>query len=130
MRFRKLGWVAVILVLAGCAHPAKISTNLSFASMQPGLTVVTLKIKNDENRATTPLSINVSMQFQQGGKWGEPVPVLHPAAFVLNRQEQQIIRATVKMTGESVKAKLTVKEQENGQTLVSSEVGPLTPATK
>ncbi len=112
--------VLAALTLAGCAHTARISSNLDFGSRPPDLTVITLKVKNQDMRATTPLLIDVSLQLRRGQDWGKPASVIHPAAFVLNKQEEQILRSTVKLRGEAIRATVSVKEQETGKT-VSTE---------
>lgn len=111
----------LIVLLAGCAHPSKISTSLDVRTRNPDLTVVTLKIKNQEDRATTPLVIDVTLRLRQGGEWGKPVSVIHPVGFVLNKHEEQILRSSIKLRGEAVRAKITVKEQESGAVLISEE---------
>lgn len=113
--------LAGFVVLAGCAHPAKIATTLTVGTRLPDLTVVTLKITNQENRATTPLLVDVTLRLRQGGDWGKPQSVIHPAGFVLNKREEQILRSTVKLGGDSVRATVTVKEQETGRVLSAEE---------
>ncbi len=112
--------VLATLTLAGCAHTARIATSLDFGSRPPDLTVITLKVKNQDTRATTPLLIDVSVQLRRGEDWGKAASVIHPAAFVLNKQEEQILRSTVKLRGEAIRATVSVKEQETGKT-VSTE---------
>jgi hypothetical protein len=108
------------VVLAGCSHSSKIATSIDFGTRPPDLTVITVKVKNQEARTTNPLAIDVSLQLKRGNEWGKPTPVLHPAAFVLNKQEEQTLRTTVKLRGETIRGKITVKEQLSGK-LVSTE---------
>lgn len=113
--------LACFVLLAGCAHTSKISTSLNVGTRTPDLTMVTLKIKNQENRATTPLLVDVTLRLRHGAEWGKPVSVIHPAGFVLNKHEEQILRSTVKLRGEAVRATITVKEQETGTVIQSEE---------
>lgn len=106
------------LVLAGCATPAKVATSLEFGSPAPGLTSISIRIVNQDDRATTPLVINLNIQQKQGDSWSKPESVLHPVGFVLKKAEQRILRASLKLSG-TVRATLTVKEQESGRTLLT-----------
>ena len=120
---RSVGALLCALALAGCAHPARIQTNLDIAGRPPGLAVITLQIKNADSSATTPLLVEVVAQFRNSGSaWGEPRTVLHPAGFVLKKQEQQILRVTLKTAGGEVRATATVKEQETGKQVGYSSV--------
>jgi hypothetical protein len=113
--------VLALALLAGCAHPANISTSLEVATRGPDLTVITLKVKNQEDRATTPLVIDVTVRVRLGGEWGKPISVIHPAGFVLNKHEEQILRSTVRLKGEAVRTRIQIKEQETGAVVVSEE---------
>ena len=106
---------ALAIGLASCSHSSKIATTIDFGSRAPDLTVITVKVKNQETRATTPLAIDVSLQLKRGEDWGKPASVLHPAAFVLNKQEEQVLRTTVKLRGETIRGTVTVKEQQTGK---------------
>jgi hypothetical protein len=94
---------------------------VEFGARPPDLTVITVKVKNQEMRPTTPLAVDVSLQIKKGQDWGRASSVLHPAAFVLNKQEEQILRATVKLRGETIRATVTVKEQQTGKTIGSEQ---------
>jgi len=78
-----------------------------------------LRIKNLEDRATTPLAAEVIVQTRTGAAWDKPVSQIHPAAFVLNRQEQRDIFKVLHTGADVVRATLTIKEQENGHVLVN-----------
>jgi hypothetical protein len=106
-----------LLLLLSCAQPSKVSTALSFGTLSPGLTTITVHIKNQDVRATTPLQIDISVEQKDGSQWTKPESILHPTGFVLKKQEEQILRATFKSTGKSVRATLTVKEQESGRVI-------------
>lgn len=113
--------VLALALLTGCAHPARISTSLDVATRGSDLTVITLKVKNQEDRATTPLVIDVTVRVRLGGEWGKPISVIHPAGFVLNKHEEQILRSTVRLKGEAVRTRIQIKEQETGAVVVSEE---------
>jgi len=112
----KFGLVACLL-LAGCAHPAKVSTSLTFGTLSPGMATITVRVKNTDVRATTPLLIDISIEQKGGAGWTKPESILHPAGFVLKKQEEQILRATFKSTATLIRATLTVKEQESGRVI-------------
>jgi hypothetical protein len=107
--------LSAVLLVASCAKPSKVSTTLEFGAMPPGLTIMTVRIKNDDVRASTPLLVDLSIETKDSHGWSKPESVLHPAGFVLKKQEQQILRSAVKINGTAVRATLTVKEQETGR---------------
>ena len=113
----KLAAVAFLLLLIGCAKPANVSTSLTFGTLAPGLSTITVRVKNQDVRASTPLLIAVSIEHKEGSGWSKPESILHPTGFVLKKQEEQILRVTFKSNGKQVRATLTVKEQESGRVL-------------
>ena len=117
---RKLPLI-LLLVLAGCAHPPKLSTSLNIQKKSDELILVTLKVANLENSVTTPINIELTGQARKGGHWDQPATLLHPAAFVLNRNEQREITKFWKIQAEGVRTTLIIKEQENGHLLKSEK---------
>jgi hypothetical protein len=113
----RLAILALLLCLIGCAHPSQVSTSLAFGTLAPGLTTLTVRVKNLDVRASTPLLIDIAIEQRDGASWTKPESILHPAGFVLKKQEEQILRATFKSNGKPVRATLTVKEQESGRVL-------------
>ena len=109
------GLLLAALFLSACATPSKVATSMDIGSVGPNLTTVIIKIKNTDVRASTPLLVELSIQTKNGGSWSKPELILHPAAFVLKKQEEQILRATTKIEGQAVRATLTVREQETGR---------------
>jgi hypothetical protein len=109
--------IMLLLLLVSCAQPSKVSTSLTFGTVTPGLTTITVRVKNQDVRATTPLQIAISIERKDGSGWTKPESLLHPTGFVLKKQEEQILRATFKSNGSPVRATLTVKEQESGRVL-------------
>lgn len=106
-----------LLLLWSCAQPSKVSTSLTFGTLSPGLSTITVRVKNQDVRATTPLQINISIEQKDGTHWSKPESILHPTGFVLKKQEEQILRATFKSNGNPVRATLTVREQESGRVI-------------
>jgi len=109
--------VALAAALVGCAHPPKVSTALSAKRKSPDTVAIILKVKNLENRPTTPILVNVSAELRSGNAWDKARPLMTPAAFVLNRNEEHTITAELKTTADSIRTQLTVKEAENGNLL-------------
>ena len=110
----------LLLVLAGCAHPPQLSTALSVQKKSDDLILVTVKVANIENRVTVPIAIEITGQARTGGHWDKPATLLHPAAFVLNRNEQREITKLWRIQADAVRTTLVIKEQENGH-LIKSE---------
>ena len=79
-----------------------------------------LRIKNLEDRATTPIAPEVIVQTRTGTAWDKPVSQIHPAAFVLNRKEQRDIFKVLHTDADLVRATLMIKEQENGHVLMTT----------
>lgn len=111
-----------LLALAGCARPPKISATLDITRRTPDTVLIMLRIKNLENRATTPIAPDVVVQTRSGTAWDKPVSQIHPAAFVLNRQEQRDIFKVLHTSADLVRASLTIKEQENGHVLMNQRL--------
>ena len=110
----------LLLALAGCAHPPQLSTALGVQKKSGDLILVTVKVANIENRVTVPIAIEVTGQARTGGHWDKPATLLHPAAFVLNRNEQREITKVWRIQADAVRTTLVIKEQENGH-LIKSE---------
>jgi hypothetical protein len=117
---RKLPLI-LLLVLAGCTHPAKLSTSLNVQKKSDELILVTMKVANLENSVTTPIALEVTGQARTGGHWSKPETLLHPAAFVLNRNEQREITKFWKIQADAVRTTLVIKEQETGRLLKSEK---------
>jgi len=109
---------ALLLVLAGCARPPQLSTSLDFEK-KPDLIIVKVRVANLENRATTPIAVEVTAQPHVDGRWERPVTVLNPAAFVLNRREQRELMKYWRIEADALRTTLVVKEQETGHILKS-----------
>jgi hypothetical protein len=116
---RKLPLI-LLLALTGCAHPPHLSTSINVQKKSDELILVTLKVANLENSVTTPIAIEVTGQSRQAGHWNKPETLLHPAAFVLNRNEQREITKFWKIQADGVRTTLVMKEQETGH-LIKSE---------
>lgn len=86
-----------------------------------------LRIKNLEDRATTPIAPEVIVQTRSGTTWDKPVSQIHPAAFVLNRQEQRDIFKVLHTRADLVRITLSIKEQENGHVLLHQRMEKAVP---
>src|SRR5207302_8819011 len=75
----------LLVVIGGCARPPKISATLDVTRRTNDIVLVMLRIKNLEDRATTPLDPEVIVQTRSGSSRDKPVSQIHPAAFVLNK---------------------------------------------
>jgi hypothetical protein len=107
----------LLLVLAGCAHPPQLSTTVEIQKKSDELILVILRVTNTEDRATTPIAIEITGQARTNGRWDRPSTLLHPAAFVLNRKEQREITKLWRIQADAVRTTLVIKEQENGHLL-------------
>ena len=110
-----------MLLITACSHPSVIRTSVEFDTKPPDLIAITVRLKNQESRTTAELLIDVSVQLRRGEKWGKAASVTHPEPTVLNRQEELILRSTVKLSGEGIRARVTIKERSSGRVLVAEE---------
>ena len=116
--------LALAVTLIGCAHPPKVSTALSVKRKSADTVSVILRVKNLENRPTTPILISLTAEMRTGAAWSRPETIMSPVAFVLNRNEQHTITANLKTDAVAMRTMLTVKEAENGN-LLKTERGQL-----
>jgi len=107
----------LLLLLAGCAHPPQLTTTVEIQKKPDDLILVILKVTNTEDRATTPIALEITGQARSNGHWDKPASLLHPTAFVLNRKEQREITKLWRIQADAVRTTLVIKEQENGHLL-------------
>ena len=117
----------LIVFIQGCAKPSRISATLDITRKSNDIVWLMLRIKNLEERATTPIAPEVIVQTRTGTTWDKPVSEIHPAAFVLNKQEQRDIFKVLHTSADLVRATLTVKEQENGRVLINQRLEKAVP---
>lgn len=118
---RNLLVILPLVLLAGCARPPQLSTTINIQKKSDELILVTLKVANMENSVTTPINVEVIAQARTNGHWEKPDTLLHPAAFVLNRQEQREITKYWRIKADGVRTTLVIKEQETGHVLKSEK---------
>lgn len=106
--------LSLMLLLAACATPPRIAANLQVRKTSATAGTVILKVKNQENRPTTPIVIDVTLKPSDGST---PLHPIHPAAFVLNRHEEREIVAPFTSNAARFEPVLTMREAETGKTL-------------
>jgi hypothetical protein len=101
------------LSLAACGDyiTPKISTKLDAKRNDAGAIEFSVTVKNDTDRPTVPLVVMVKAFEPGAGDKG--IPVIQPAAFVLNHQESRTITGKLE-TPSQVIAQLTIREAERG----------------
>lgn len=125
---RILAFVVLPLAIVGCAKPARISATLDITRHSPDTVFVMLRVKNLEDRATTPLTPVVVVQTRTGSVWDKPVPEIQPVPFVLSKMEQRDILKVVHTGADLLRATVTIKEQENGRVLINQRLEKAVPA--
>jgi len=123
---------AVLLAAAligGCAHPPKVSAAISLKRKSADTVAIVLEVKNLEKQPTVPILISVAAEMHAGGVWTRPDTVIHPAAFVLNKNETQIFVANLKVSPDAVRTILSVKEAETGKVLKTERAQLAVPST-
>lgn len=111
----------LLLALAACAHPPKVSTTLDVQKDSANLVLLKLKVTNLEDRVTVPIAIQLTGEAQENGQWEKPITLLQPAAFVLNRKEERTITKLWRISADAVRTTLVVREQESGNLLKSEK---------
>ena len=119
---RILATAVLLVAIAGCARPPKISANLTVTRRTPDMVLLMLRIKNLEDRATTPVAAVVSVQLHSDGAWSKATDAIKPAPFVLNKKEQRDIFKVLHTNADLVRATLTIKAQETGRVLLSERI--------
>lgn len=109
--------LALLLMLLSCAQPPKITASLDVQKQGDNVVVVKVKVVNVDSRATVPINVEVTGQAETNGHWDKRQTLLHPAAFVLNRNEQRDITKFWNVPADAVRATMIVKEQERGSLL-------------
>lgn len=117
----------LVLILAGCAKPPRIGVNLQVRKTSPSAGSVILRLKNQENRPTTPILVEVSLKSSDGSA---PLRPIHPAAFVLNRQEEREIVAPFTSQAASFEPVLIMREAETGKVLTPEPLAARIPTTR
>ena len=125
---RILAFVVLPLAIVGCAKPARISATLDITRHSPDTVFVMLRVKNLEDRATTPLTPVVVVQTRTGSVWDKPFPEIQPVPFVLSKKEQRDILKVVHTGADLLRATVTIKEQENGRVLINQRLEKAVPA--
>jgi len=106
--------LVLLIALTSACNNADISPRLTaditLQRINPTTVLVKVHVKNDGDRATVPIDVAVTTDAH--------LPVIHPAAFVLNHQEVRTL-ATALETSAAVHATLTIKEAERGLGVVT-----------
>lgn len=116
----KIWLLAATLALAGChdAITPHVSTEFEVKRNEEGRVAMKLDVRNDADRPTVPLLVEVDAFETDVPEGNKPLPVIHPAPFVLNRHESRTLTAELD-TPSAVLAQLYVKESERGILLKS-----------
>ena len=65
--------VMLATAITACSpRPPKVSTQITVKRTSPERVAVLLKVKNLENRPTTPIQIDVTAQMHAGDAWTKP----------------------------------------------------------
>lgn len=119
---KKLLWLTVLL--AACAKPPRIAVTVQVSKTSPVAGKLTLTVQNQEDRPTTPILLEASVQPPNG----PPIRVAHPAPFVLNRKEAREIVAPFQSEAAALQPIVTLRESETGKPLAPASITVL-PAT-
>ena len=121
--------ILALVLLTACHKPSHVTSSIEFKRKPGDVILVTLKIKNLDDRATTPIVPDLTMQTQTDGKWDKPASIIHPSGFVLARYEERDITAPVRTTASTARLMLTIKEVETGLILRNERFERTLPAT-
>ncbi len=119
----------MLLAIAACAKPPKLSATVDVSRRAPGSILLMLRVKNLGERATTPIAPVLVLQTRSGAAWSKPATEIAPAAFVLNRHEQRDIFKVLNTNATLVRATLTIREQENGRVDINRRIEKTVPTS-
>lgn len=108
VRKDKLKHVLLLLALTGCATPPRIAVTTEIRAGRLRVTV-----KNVENRPSTPILLEVSLRRGSGA----PLRLIHPAPFVLNKQETREIIAPFSSDAENLEPVVELRIAQTGTLL-------------
>lgn len=117
--------ILMIVLLTGCAKPPRIAVTVQVSKTSSTAGKMTLTVKNEEDRPTTPISLEASVQPPHGA----PIRVAHPAPFVLNRRETREIVAPFQSEAPALDAVIVLREGETGKLLPPASVKVLPPTS-
>lgn len=87
---RKRALLLFAVLFTSCATPPRIAVTTQVRKTSPSAGRLTVTVKNIDNRASTPILLAVSLRAGSGAL----LRVVHPAPFVLNKQETREIIAS------------------------------------
>ncbi len=105
-----------LVLLAACDRSniaPRLTTSIVVKHTEANHAMILVHVKNEKNRGTVPIDVQVTAEPKTTEGWGTPVTVVHPAPFVLNRKEARDIR-TVVPASPAMRFTLKVKEAERG----------------
>ncbi len=105
--------LVVALLLTSCATPPRIAVTTQVRKTSPHAGRLIVTIKNVENRPSTPILLEVSLR---GGS-GAPLRLIHPAPFVLNKQEVREIIAPFVSKAENLEPVVELRIAQTGTLL-------------
>ncbi len=106
----------ILLLLSACDRSniaPRLTTSIDVKPTDADHAALLVHVRNEKNRGTVPIDVQVTAEPKTPAGWGTPVTVIHPAPFVLNRQEARDIRTIVPSAG-GMRFTLKVKEAERG----------------
>jgi hypothetical protein len=113
--------ILLIFALAACDKEKiapRLTATITAQRTSPTSVLIKVHVGNERDTATVPLDVEVSAEPRQPSGWGEPVRVIHPVPFVLNKHESRDLQ-TMLVTSAGARATLTVREAERGLTVVT-----------
>lgn len=115
-----------VLLLAGCAKPPRIAVTVQVSKTSQTAGRMKLTVQNQEDRATTPLLLEASVQPPNE----TPIRVARPAAFVLNRKEAREIIAPFQSDAAALDPVVVLREAETGKILQPVSINVLPPTSR
>ena len=107
---RKLLLVLLSTLLVSCATPPRIAVTTQVRKTSATEGRLTVNIRNTEDRASTPILLEVSLRSGSAA----PLRVIHPVAFVLNKREVREIIARFKSDAADLEAVVELRAAQTG----------------
>ena len=103
-------FVLLTTLLVSCASPPRIAVTTQIRRTSATEGRLTVTIRNTEDRASTPILLEVSLRSRSAA----PLRVIHPVAFVLNKREVREIIARFKSDAEDLEAVVELRAAQTG----------------
>ena len=118
-------FMLLAILLVSCATPPRIAVTTQVRKTSATEGRLTVNIRNMEDRASTPILLEVSLRSGSA----PPLRVIHPVAFVLNKREVREIIARFKSDSDNLEAVVELRAAQTGAPVKPISIQALPPTS-